>query len=161
MDNIRVELPLQLDSVGTYELQGYNDLFQKPINGTVYHTLSRRFPMFFNFMNGSLLVNRLNDPYTQRFTIFIPKLPIIHSNINKDQILESSIVPYVISLEELRQFQSMQLSEGSIIKVTDNGRNIFLNKSRVLDGNIQCSNGIIHVVDKVIEPYLLNKYEVY
>ena len=81
--------------------------------------------------------------------------------MNKDQILESSIVPYVISLEELRQFQSMQSSEGSIIKVTDNGRNIFLNKSRVLDGNIQCSNGIIHVVDKVIEPYLLNKYEVY
>jgi Fasciclin domain len=159
-DRMLVEQPAQLDSVGTYQLDGHNDLCQRPIRGTIYETIAKRFPMFFRFMYGSLSVNRLNDPWSQKITIFVPKIPI-HTHFNKDLILQHVVLPYMIRLEEISGLQSLQSSEGGVIRVSTEGRRLKLDDSVVIGGNILCSNGLIHVTDRLIEPYILKKYDTY
>jgi transforming growth factor-beta-induced protein len=42
--------------------------------------------------------------------------------------------------------------QGSDVKIGFNGGNVLVNDAMILDANIKCSNGIIHVIDSVILP---------
>jgi uncharacterized surface protein with fasciclin (FAS1) repeats len=73
---------------------------------------------------------------------------------NKHQlikILTYHVVPGNITSQDLKA-GDVTTGEGSIINVQIKKRKIILNNAKVIKANIGASNGVIHVIDKVILP---------
>ena len=100
------------------------------------------------------------------FTVFAPtdeafaKLPAgtVESLLkpeNKDQLID--ILTYHVVAGKVPATKALALSEATAlnkksIKLTKNNEGLYLNKSKVIKTDIECSNGIIHVIDAVLLP---------
>jgi uncharacterized surface protein with fasciclin (FAS1) repeats len=100
------------------------------------------------------------------FTVFAPtneafeKLPkgTLESLLkpeNKDKlvaILTYHVVPGKVLAEDVVQLDSATTVQGSDISIKVEGRNVHVNDAHVVKTDIVSSNGVIHVIDKVILP---------
>jgi hypothetical protein len=165
MDTYRGENNLVLlDSESTYNIGEPKEF---PIKGTVYASIATRYPDFFRLVCRSLHKNRLNDPTTRRFTIFVPiDTRSFDERMGVDLIVSHSILDSEYKFENLPTLLKMHDDNAVVVRVNPNART--KDEIGLIDGyihytgkTIRCSNGIIHVIDRLLVPFLLSKYGVY
>ncbi len=74
---------------------------------------------------------------------------------NKDQlvsILTYHVVPGIVKSTDLSNGQRAKTAQGSEITVTINKKGVMINDAKVTAADIEASNGIVHVINKVIMP---------
>jgi uncharacterized surface protein with fasciclin (FAS1) repeats len=110
------------------------------------------------------LVNTLEGPGP--FTVFAPtdeafaKLPPgtlenLRKPENKEKlvsILTYHVVPGKLMASEVAGMSSAKTVNGEPLTITTNGGGVMVNDSNVVKADIVCSNGVIHVIDKVLLP---------
>lgn len=99
------------------------------------------------------------------FTIFAPtdaafaalpegKLEMLMKPENKDKlakILTYHVVPGELKATDLKS-GALKTAEGSTVEVKVESETVMVNDAKVVQPNVQASNGVIHVIDKVIMP---------
>jgi uncharacterized surface protein with fasciclin (FAS1) repeats len=110
------------------------------------------------------LVDALKGPGP--FTVFAPtdqafsKLPpgalaalLKPENKQKLQsILEYHVVPGEVKASEVVKLNSAKTLDGQSVKINVHSGHVMVNDATVTQADIQCSNGIIHVIDTVLLP---------
>src|SRR6476620_12120862 len=100
------------------------------------------------------------------FTVFAPtdeafaKLPAgTVENLLKPEnkakltaILTYHVVPGAVRAEQVTKLDQAKTVNGAMVKVTTKGGKVTINDATVVKANTAASNGIIHVIDKVILP---------
>ena len=100
------------------------------------------------------------------FTVFAPtdeafaKLPAgTVENLLKPEnkakltaILTYHVVPGAVRAEQVTKLDQAKTVNGAMVKVTTNGGKVTINDATVVKADTAASNGIIHVIDKVILP---------
>lgn len=100
------------------------------------------------------------------FTVFAPndeafaKLPVgTVANLlkpeNKDQltaILTYHVVPGKVTAADVVKLKETKTVNGKMLNITVRGDAVMLNDAKVTETDIAASNGVIHVIDKVILP---------
>lgn len=74
---------------------------------------------------------------------------------NRDQltsILKYHVVPGKVVSRKAKKLDSAQTLLGKELKINRVGKDLYLNKSKVVQPDIRCSNGVIHVIDSVLLP---------
>lgn len=74
---------------------------------------------------------------------------------SKDQlvaILMYHVVPGVVMAKDVVRLSEASTVQGTSITVTANDSGVMVNGARVVTTDIEASNGVIHVIDKVILP---------
>ena len=74
---------------------------------------------------------------------------------NKDKltsILTYHVVASKVMSSDLSNGQKAKTVEGEPIKVTMNGNGVMINDAKVVEADVWASNGVVHVIDKVILP---------
>jgi uncharacterized surface protein with fasciclin (FAS1) repeats len=110
------------------------------------------------------LVNTLKGPGP--FTVFAPtdaafaKLPAgtvetLLKPENKAKltaILTYHVVPGAVKAEQVTKIDQAKTVNGAMVKVSTKGGKVMINDATVVNADIGASNGVIHVIDKVILP---------
>src|SRR4029079_11150274 len=110
------------------------------------------------------LVTTLKGPGP--FTVFAPtdeafaKLPAgTVENLLKPEnkakltaILTYHVVPGAVTAEQVTKLDQAKTVNGAMVKVTTKGGKVTINDATVIKADTAASNGIIHVIDKVILP---------
>ena len=100
------------------------------------------------------------------FTVFAPtdaafaKLPpgtleTLLKPENKEQlisILSYHVVAGELNAEQVTGLTSAQTLQGQRVAVAVNDRGVRINEATVVQSDIECANGVIHVIDRVILP---------
>jgi uncharacterized surface protein with fasciclin (FAS1) repeats len=110
------------------------------------------------------LVDTLSDESTQ-FTVFAPtddafaKLDptFLNNLVNNDTanltaILTYHVVPGVVLSTDLSDNMTATTVEGTDITVRIENSTVYINDAMVTTPDIECSNGVIHIIDTVITP---------
>jgi uncharacterized surface protein with fasciclin (FAS1) repeats len=110
------------------------------------------------------LVNTLKGPGP--FTVFAPtdaafaKLPAgtVESLLKPENkakltaILTYHVVPGAVKAEQVTKINEAKTVNGAMIKISTNGGKVMINDATVVKADVAASNGVIHVIDKVILP---------
>jgi uncharacterized surface protein with fasciclin (FAS1) repeats len=110
------------------------------------------------------LVDTLKGPGP--FTVFAPtdeafaKLPAgTLENLLKPEnkakltaILTYHVVPGAVKAEQVTKLDEAKTVNGAMVKVSTKGGNVTINEATVVKADIAASNGVIHIIDKVILP---------
>ncbi|OYP29807.1 fasciclin domain-containing protein [Rhodopirellula sp. MGV] len=67
-------------------------------------------------------------------------------------ILKYHVVPGKVTASQVVKLDEAKTAEGSTVSITTKGDTVMINKSKVVKADIECSNGVIHVIDKVLLP---------
>ena len=99
------------------------------------------------------------------FTVFAPNdaaFAAIQSEVDKllkpenkaklSKILTYHVVSGKMEAAHLKDGQELTTVEGSKLKVTVKGGEVTIGNAKVVTANIEASNGVIHVIDKVLLP---------
>jgi uncharacterized surface protein with fasciclin (FAS1) repeats len=98
------------------------------------------------------------------FTVFAPtdeafaKIPKadLDKLLSDKEALKKVLLYHVVSgrvmATDVVKLKSAQTVEGSSIKIAVKGKNVTINKAKVLTVDVAASNGVIHVIDTVIMP---------
>ena|ERR1700722_19287904 len=120
----------------------------------------------FNTFIGALKVAHLIDSLNQTgpFTVFAPhddafaKLPVgTIEGIFKDKSRLASILTYhvlqgEVMAKEIVTMQYVKTLQGEDVTITFIKGSIMINNAKIVQADIQCSNGIIYVIDTVLMP---------
>lgn len=68
------------------------------------------------------------------------------------EILTYHVIPGKVKAKDVKQLVSAQTVQGEKVIVTSNHGQLFIDNAQVLQADINASNGVIHVIDKVILP---------
>ena len=115
-------------------------------------------------LNAADLVATLKGPGP--FTVFAPtdaafaKLPAgtvedLLKPENKAKltaILTYHVVPGAVTAEQVTELDEAKTVNGAMVKVSTEHGKVMINDATVVKPDIQASNGVIHVIDKVILP---------
>jgi len=94
-------------------------------------------------------------------TLFVPKNeaflalgPAISSMTAEEigAVIEYSILPQVIYSPGLTNGTKFATAQGGNISVRRSGNNLYINSAQLLDADILIANGVLHVVDNVLNP---------
>ena len=110
------------------------------------------------------LVNTLQSPGP--FTVFAPtdeafaKLPAgtletllkPENKAKLQEILTYHVVAQRVPASEVMALASAKTVEGKEVKISHEGGKVMVNGANVTKADIECSNGIIHVIDAVLLP---------
>lgn len=100
------------------------------------------------------------------FTVFAPtdaafaKLPAgtveeLLKPENKEKltaILTYHVVPGAVMAEQVTQLSEAKTVNGAMVKISAKNGKVMINDANVVKPNIETSNGVIHVIDRVILP---------
>ena len=99
------------------------------------------------------------------FTVFAPNdaaFAAIQSEVDKllkpeskaklAKILTYHVVSGKMEAAHLKDGQELTTVEGSKLKVTVKGKEVTIGNAKVIAADIEASNGVIHVIDKVLLP---------
>jgi len=67
------------------------------------------------------------------------------------RIVEYHVVPGIVTAADMSDGEKLQTLEGSTITVTIDGDTIFVNDAKVVEPDITAANGVIHVIDAVLQ----------
>ena len=68
------------------------------------------------------------------------------------RVLLYHIVPDKITSAEAKKMTRVKTMLGEDVSISHDGRTLMINDAKVIDQDIKASNGIIHVIDKVLLP---------
>ena len=67
------------------------------------------------------------------------------------QILTYHVVPKQLTASQLQSGQ-VRTQEGKSVNVRVNGKQVRVNDSQVIQPDLQASNGVVHIVDRILLP---------
>jgi uncharacterized surface protein with fasciclin (FAS1) repeats len=67
-------------------------------------------------------------------------------------ILTYHVVPGAVKAEQVTRLDEAKTVNGAMVKVSTGGGKVMINDANVVKADIAASNGVIHVIDKVILP---------
>lgn len=68
------------------------------------------------------------------------------------RVLLYHVLPGAVPSSEIVELRSAKTVEGSKVKIRVRGGNVFVNKAKVTQPDVEASNGIIHVINRVLLP---------
>lgn len=68
------------------------------------------------------------------------------------KVLLYHVLPGKVPASKVLKTKSAKTAEGSKVTFSVRGKNVFVNKSKVITTDIRASNGIIHAINKVLLP---------
>jgi len=68
------------------------------------------------------------------------------------KIVQYHVVPGIVTVADMTDGEELQTLEGSTITLTIDGNSMFVNDAKVVEPDIKASNGVIHVIDAVLQP---------
>lgn len=68
------------------------------------------------------------------------------------KVLLYHVVSGKVTSGEVVKLKSAKTVEGSPVKISAMGSTVMINKASVVKADVECDNGVIHVIDKVIVP---------
>lgn len=98
------------------------------------------------------------------FTVFAPtnaafaKIPkatldaLLKDKKQLTNVLTYHVVAGTYMAGDVIDLKSAKTLEGSSIRIRTVGKNVMINKSRIIRTNIEASNGVVHVIDTVLIP---------
>lgn len=98
------------------------------------------------------------------FTVFAPtdeafaKIPkkkldaILADKEMLTAILTYHVVPGNVKAADVAKLKNAKTVQGANVRIKAKGANVMINGAKVLKADIICTNGVIHVIDKVILP---------
>jgi uncharacterized surface protein with fasciclin (FAS1) repeats len=142
---------------GTFARAGNQDIVDTAVGAGQFKTLTAA-------LKAADLVTTLKGPGP--FTVFAPtdeafaKLPAgTVENLLKPEnkakltaILTYHVVPGVVKAEQVSKLDQAKTVNGAMVKVTTKGGKVTINDATVVKADTAASNGVIHVIDKVILP---------
>jgi uncharacterized surface protein with fasciclin (FAS1) repeats len=141
----------------TFARASNQDIVDTAVGADQFKTLSAA-------LKAAELVGTLKGPGP--FTVFAPtdeafaKLPAgTVENLLKPEnkakltaILTYHVVPGAVKAEQVTKLDQAKTVNGAMVKVTTKGGKVTINDATVVKADTAASNGIIHVIDKVILP---------
>jgi len=111
------------------------------------------------------LVDTLSGPGP--FTVFAPtneafaKLPaatlkrlLDPAHIDElDAVLTYHVVAGAVHSTDLKPEQDVKSVEGSELRIVVRGGNVYVDRAKVVTANVDASNGVVHIIDRVLIPY--------
>jgi uncharacterized surface protein with fasciclin (FAS1) repeats len=67
-------------------------------------------------------------------------------------VLEYHVVKGALSASQIEKRSSLTTLEGSKVKVTVRAGSVYVNKAKVIEANVMASNGVVHVINRVLTP---------
>jgi uncharacterized surface protein with fasciclin (FAS1) repeats len=67
-------------------------------------------------------------------------------------ILTYHVVPGAVTAAEVTKLTEAKTVQGAPVKISTEGGKVMINEAQVVSPDIAASNGVIHVIDKVILP---------
>jgi uncharacterized surface protein with fasciclin (FAS1) repeats len=98
------------------------------------------------------------------FTVFAPtdkafaKVPkeqlesLLKDKKKLQAVLTYHVVPGRVMAADVTKLKSAKTVQGKPVKITVADGNVKINDAKLVKADIECSNGVIHVIDKVILP---------
>jgi len=126
---------------------------------------SGQFSTFVQAIQASGLLERLSDEGP--FTVFAPNddafssIPIeeftelIDDKKRLSHVLFYHIVHDRLTAESLRKIEYLQTLEGGELEIVASQDGLKVNDTQVIQADIECTNGIIHVVNAVLMPRMI------
>lgn len=68
-------------------------------------------------------------------------------------VADSHLLPGAFTADEFRTTLSVKTLRGKPLPVNVSGENITIGGARLVRTDIECTNGVIHVIDRVIRPH--------
>jgi len=108
------------------------------------------------------LANALSGP--AKLTVFaptnaafaaVPKATLAKLAANRSlliKVLEYHVVKGQVLAAQVVKLRSAKTLEGSSVKITVKGGNVYVNKAKVIKTDVRASNGVIHVINSVLIP---------
>jgi len=108
------------------------------------------------------LVKALSGP--AKLTVFaptnaafaaVPKATLAKLAANRSlliKVLEYHVVKGQVLAAQVVKLRSAKTLEGSSVKITVKGGNVYVNKAKVIKTDVRASNGVIHVINSVLIP---------
>jgi len=108
------------------------------------------------------LVSALQQPGP--YTVFAPtdaafkKVPkktlntLLHNKAKLKAVLLYHVVAGKVTAADVVKLQSAKTLNGKNIRIRVSGSNVFVNKSKVTKADVMASNGVIHVINRVLIP---------
>ena len=108
------------------------------------------------------LVSALQQPGP--FTVFAPtdaafkKVPkktltaLLHNKAKLRAVLLYHVVPGKVTAADVVKLSSAKTLNGKYVHIRVSGSNVFVNKAKVTTPDVMASNGVIHVVNRVLIP---------
>lgn len=99
------------------------------------------------------------------FTVFAPtdeafeQLPswllryLIRNPAYLKQVLLYHVVPGDLSASEVLEQKKLITAQGRAVYLSQNGEDVFINRSKVIAADIEAENGTVHVIDRVLIPW--------
>jgi len=142
---------------GTFARASNQDIVDTAVGAGQFKTLTAA-------LKAADLVATLKGPGP--FTVFAPtdeafaKLPAgTVENLLKPEnkakltaILTYHVVPGVVKAEQVSKLDQAKTVNGAMVKITTKGGKVTINDATVVKADTAASNGVIHVIDKVILP---------
>jgi uncharacterized surface protein with fasciclin (FAS1) repeats len=142
---------------GTFARTGKQDIVTTAVSAGQFKTLAAA-------LDAAGLVSTLKGPGP--FTVFAPtdeafaRLPAgtvadLLKPENKDKltaILTYHVVPGAVTAEKVTGLRQAKTVNGAMLKVSASGSKVMINDARVVKTDIEASNGVIHVIDRVVLP---------
>ncbi len=119
---------------------------------------------FLELIRAADLVVNLQNPAT--YTVFAPSnkafaalpagtLEMLKAPSNKlelTRIIQAHVLPTKMETAALQNSAFVTTAQGDEIKVTKNGNALLVGGATIQTPNVQASNGVVHVIDKVLVP---------
>jgi uncharacterized surface protein with fasciclin (FAS1) repeats len=108
------------------------------------------------------LVSALQQPGP--YTVFAPtdaafkKVPkktlntLLHNKAKLKAVLLYHVVAGKVTAADVVKLQSAKTLNGKSVRIRVSGSNVFVNKSKVTKADVMASNGVIHVINRVLTP---------
>ena len=104
---------------------------------------------------------------TEEFTLFVPNDTAFdrmdYARQLKDtkelrETLKYHLVPGKVSSQELASLGSLDTEAGKSLTIEPEEGEVVIDNAKLVSRDIQCSNGVIHVIDNVFQPRLSGWY---
>lgn len=121
---------------------------EEPTLGTVLHQVKLHSPRFFALVKKANLANYYNDSATS-CTLFIPSLDDFRSRDTEVEVCKMHTVNGKLRLDWLLMNPNVRiptLSTQTLEVTTGTGPGLYINDAEIKYGDIECTNGIIHVL---------------
>jgi hypothetical protein len=129
---------------------------ERIITGTALDVIKKETPEFYYIVENSVSKNRLNDPFCTPFTVFAP-LNIDEDILDKyheDTLVSHSMLQFVLLPSD--KDVMIEMMDGHVCRV----KNDMIDGRKIID-TIQCSNGVVNIIENILEPKLLSAFGVY
>jgi len=67
-------------------------------------------------------------------------------------LLDNHFVHGILMLDEIKKLKSLTTVNGSTINVLNTNDGTYIEEARVIESDIACTNGVIHILDRLLVP---------